>query len=183
LGGGVRRAENIKANNMDENLVTLIVAGIGLLGTIGAALIAARRQVSKEINKLSDALPSWKLLYEHDEKGIPISGTIERLIDAIGKAYPIKVKIYVAKNNFHMMDAQWVFVENNLVHASNIDQVSVSKDDSGNYVFISDPYHFYVLVSSEGHHHASRVYIDGRKGKTTDSKRRMAWFGLVPPSL
>ena len=167
---------------MDQSLVTIIVAGIGFLGTIGAALIAAKRQVSKDMNKLSDSMPSWKLLYEHDENGIPISGTIERLTDAIGKAYPIKVKIFVAKNNFHMMDAQWVFVENNLVHASNTDQVSVAKDNDGNYIFISDPYHFYVLVNSEGYHHASRVYIDGRKGNVTNSKKHMAWFGLVPPT-
>jgi hypothetical protein len=167
---------------MDPNLTTLIVAGIGFLGTIVAALIAAKRQVSKDINKLSDSMPSWKLLYEHDENGIQISGTVEGLVEATGKAYPIKVKIFRAKNHFEMMDAQWVFVENNLVHASNTDQISLQKDSSGNYVFQEDAYHYYVIVNSEGHHHASRLFIDGRKRNTSDSKRRMAWFGLVPPT-
>ncbi len=127
-------------------------------------------------------IPETELLYEHDENGNQISGTIERLIEAAGKAYPIKVKIYQAKNHFDMMDAQWVFVEKNLVHASNTDQISLSRDSSGNYVFQEDAYHYYVVVNSEGHHHASRLYIDGRKRNTTDSKRRMAWFGLVPSS-
>jgi hypothetical protein len=171
---------------MSPDVMTIIVAVIGAAGTIGAAFvgayIAARSQVAKGVKKISENLPSWELLFEHDHNGNRIDGAIERLIEAVGKAYPVKVKIYQAKNQFDMMDAQWIFVENNVVHASNTDQISCTKDSSGNYVFISDAYHYYVIVSSEGHHHASRVYIDGRQGNTTNSKRHMAWYGLVPPN-
>jgi hypothetical protein len=81
------------------------------------------------------------------------------------------------------MDAQWVFVDGNTVHATNIDQISLTKDAVGNYKYFEDAYHYYVLVNSTGFHHAARIYLDGRKGHITDSKRRIAWFGLVPPKL
>lgn len=167
----------------------VLIAIIGSAGTIFAALIAAavaiyasRRQISKDITKLSGNLPSWKLLFEHDPNGNMIAGDIKDLTEAIGKAYPIKVKIYRENNRLEMMDAQWIYVENHTVHAANTDQISTTKDEGGNYSFISDTYHYYVIVSSNGRHHATRVFIDGRKSCPTDDKRRMAWFGLVPPS-
>ena len=160
-----------------------IIAAIitAVIGPIVVGLVA-KFQVAKGIKRISGSLPSWELLYQHDENGNQISGAIDRLIEAVGKAYPVKVKIYQAKNQFDMMDCQWIFVEDNVVNASNTDQISCTRDPSGNYVFISDAYHYFVIVSSEGHHHASRVYIDGRKGSTTNSKRHMAWYCLVPPN-
>lgn len=168
---------------MSEETIRAISVAI-ISAIIGPIIVGyvAKLQVSKGIKKISNSLPSWELLYEHDENGNQINGTVQRLIEAAGKAYPIKIKIYQAKNHFDMMDAQWVFVDNNLVHASNIDQISLQKDSAGNYVFQDDAYHYYVIINSEGHHHASRLFIDGRKRNTTNSKRRMAWFGLVPPS-
>lgn len=167
---------------MNEQIASIVVAGIGFVGSIVTALIVAKFQVSKDIKKLSGNLPSWELLYEHDANGNRIGGKIEHLCEAIGKAYPIKVKIYRAENEFEMMDAQWVFVKDKLVQATNIDQISLAKDQTGNYAYISDAYHYYIIVSSKGRHHASRVYIDGRKGDATDVSRRMVWFGLVPPT-
>ena len=141
-----------------------------------------KKQVSKDINKLSDNLPSWKLLYEHDEKGNQIDGSLIELIDAIGKACPIKVKIFSKNNKFEMMKAQWVIVENNLVHASNTEQISIQKDESTKeYGFQDDAYHYYVIVNSKGNHTASRYYVDGRKGKTNSVNKHLAWFGLIPP--
>jgi len=166
---------------MDETLATIIVACIGFAGAIGAALIAAKRQVSKDMNKLSDSMPSWKLLYEHDENGVPIKGTVTELIDAAGKAYPIKVKIYQSKDRFDMMNAQWVLVNKNTVYATNTEQISLGEYPSGTFSYTDDMYHYFLLVNSEGFHQASRVYIDGRKAPKTDGKRRMAWFGLLPP--
>lgn len=160
---------------------------INSVGTLVAALIAtwvaiytARKQVSKDVKKISSELPSWKLLYEHDSDGVPITGKVDDLIEAVGKAYPIKIKIYRSSDRFEMMDAQWVFVDSKTVHASNIDQISTTKDQNGNYSFIQDAYHYYVIVSSTGRHHATRINIDGRQRNSTDDKRRMAWYGLVP---
>jgi len=178
---------------MNEQIATIVVAGIwlvgsivvagfGFVGSIVTALIAAKFQVSKDIKKLSGNLPSWELLYEHAANGNRIDGEIEHLCEAIGKAYPIKVKIYREENQFEMMDAQWVFVKDKLVHATNIDQISLIQDQAGTYTYQSDAYHYYVIVNSKGYHHASRVYIDGRKGDATADSRRMVWFGLVPPT-
>jgi len=164
----------------------IIVAITGVLGAVLAAYVgaavASKKQVDKGVKRISENLPSWELLFEHDENGNRISGNIERLIEAVGKAYPVKIKIYREKNKFEMMNAQWVFVENNLVHATNIDQISLTKDATGNYSYIEDAYHYYIIVGSEGYHHATRIYIDGRKGNITNSKRHMAWYGLIPPS-
>jgi hypothetical protein len=169
---------------MSEQTITAIV--VALIGTIiGPMLVAyatAKFQTAKSIKKISETVPSWELLFEHDENGNRIRGSIDHLIETVGNAYPIKVKIYREKNNFEMMDAQWVFVDNNLVEATNIDQISLTKDASGNYVYHDNPYHYFVVVGSEGNHHATRIYLDGKKRNTSDSKRHMAWFGLVPPS-
>jgi hypothetical protein len=163
----------------------IIVAIIGAVATIAAAyigaFIAAKRQVDKGVKKLSGNLPSWELLYEHDENGNKINGTIEHLIEAVGKAYPIKIKIYREKGKFEMTDAQWIFVEDSVVYATNVDQISLPKDAVGNYSYVEDAYHYYVIVGSEGYHHATRIFVDGRKSNTTNSKRRMTWYGLVPP--
>lgn len=169
---------------MDTGLASVLVAVITVVGVIWSAYINKKgvAKAEKSIKDVSESLSKWELLYEHDENGNQIGGVIGRLIEAVGKAYQIKIKIYQAKNRFDMMDAQWVFVENNLVHASNTDQISLIKDPSSeNYIFLPDAYHYFVVVNSEGYHHASRIFIDGRKGNSTSSKRRMAWFGLVPP--
>jgi hypothetical protein len=167
---------------MNNEIIVAIVGAIGtvLAAYIGAA-IAAKHQVDKGVKKISENLPSWELLFEHDENGNRISGNIERLIEAVGKAYPVKIRIYREKNRFEMMDAQWLLVANNIVHATNIDQISLTKDSAGNYLYQDDAYHYYVIGSSEGNHHATRIFLDGRKRSVTNSRTHMAGFGLIPP--
>jgi len=166
---------------MDNNTTALIVAIIGAAGGIIAAIIETRKKVSKDIEELSTDLPSWKLLYEHDANGNPLKGKIDDLCDAINQAYQIKVKIYRAPDHFEMMDAQWLFVDGKIVNATNIEQISLVRKPDGNYLYSKDAYHYYVIVNTNGHHHASRVFIDGRKGRVTDETRRMGWYGLIPP--
>lgn len=176
---------------MDAGIAVVIAALIATVGTIIVAYInkaeksvtKAEKSVAKaekSIKDVSGALPSWKLLYEHDEQGKIISGTVESLIEAVSKGYPIKVRIHQPSNRIHVMEAEWLFIENQIVYASNTNQVSVTKNKSGDYVYLEDSYHYYVIVGSDGHHHATRIYVDGRKHKPTDSKRHMAWIGLVP---
>ncbi len=178
---------------MDAGLATVIAATIVCVGGIVVAYInKAEKSVTKaeksvvkaekSIKEVSGNLPSWDLLFEHDDKGNPIGGNIERLIEAVDKGYPIKVRIHQTNNSTQIMDAQWVFVENKLVHATNINQISLTKNKSGNYVYQEDSYHYYVIVGSDGHHHATRIYMDGSKREPTDSRRHMAWIGLVPPT-
>ncbi len=142
----------------------------------------SKLQVAKSIKKLSENLPSWELLYEHNENGQAIFRDVSSLIDAVGKAYPIKVKISRKEGRLEMMEAQWLFVENGIVHASNVDQVSLGPDNSGNYSYFAEPYHYLVIVNSRGHHHASRFLFDGTKKSDTNSNFHMAWYGLVPPT-
>jgi hypothetical protein len=120
-------------------------------------------------------------LLEHDEQDNPISGNVESLIEAVNKGYPIKIRIHQPNNSVQVMEAQWLFVENKIVYASNTDQISLMRNESGDYVYQEDSYHYYIVVGSDGHHHAMRVYIDGRKRNPSNSKRHMAWIGLVPP--
>jgi len=178
---------------MDAGLASVIAALILTVGGIVVAYInkaeksvaKAEKSVAKaekSIKEVSGNLPSWDLLFEHDDQGNPVRGNIERLIEAVSKGYPIKVKIHQPNNTIQVMDAQWLFVENKLVYATNTNQISLTRNKSGKYVYQEDSYHYYVIVGSDGHHHATRIYMDGRKREPTDSKRHMAWIGLVPPS-
>lgn len=133
------------------------------------------------IKRIRASLQSWKLLFEHDENGGRLTGNIKRLTEAAEKAYPIKVKIYGEDGHIEMMEPQWVFVEKELVHASNVDQISMTQDKDKNYTFMDDAYHYYVVVNTRGRHHASRFFVDGRKRNATNSQRRMAWYGEIPP--
>ena len=162
---------------MDPTVATIIVAIITVIGTVSAAIITARAQVLKDIKKL----PSWQLLYENDEHGNKITGDINKLIEVIGNAYPIRVKVYKGKEEFEMFEAEWVFVQGQSVLVQNTSQISTLTD--GN--FILEPYHFAVNAKTDGSFKASRITFDGKTDKfpnnwPTQWKRRIAWFGMMP---
>lgn len=159
---------------------------IGAIASIVVAYITAQGVARKGVEKVEAKLESWKLLYEHDSDGNRIEGNIADLIKAINAAYQIKVRIQ-QKQWSEVMDAQWLFVEDNLVHASNTTQISLGPGPNGNYQFFDDPYHYFVLVNTKGNHHAKRVHIDGRLRQSTENtpnpsntKRRMAWYAMMP---
>lgn len=163
----------------------IVVAIIGVIGTIGAALVSALAAVvaaivsnrakaavseagksvvavertvakaEKNIKEISGSLPSWKVLLEHDENGNPIAGNVENLIEAAHNGYPIKVRIKRSEDRFEVMDAQWLFVDQKLVHASNTSQISITQGEAGNYVIPQNPWHYFVVVNNTGYHHAS----------------------------
>lgn len=170
-----------------NTFVAIIVAIIGVYSKRAETTIKKAEtnieRAETNIGKISDNFPSWEVLYEHDENGNRIKGSIERLKEAVQDGYPIKVKIRQPNNSTHVMDAEWLFIEDNTVHGANTSQVSLTKNTEGNYVYLEDSYHYYVTVNSMGHHHATRVYIDGRKHKPTNSKRYMTWIGLVPTKV
>ena len=146
------------------------------------SLEAALRKTEESIKEISRNLPSWQLLLEHDENGNRIDGDIQDLIKAVYEGYPIKIRIKRSENHFEVMDAQWLFVDNNLVHASNTSQISIFKDKSGNYYIPEKPYHYFVVVNNSGYHYARRVYVGGEEHKSTPGTRYMSWIGLVPPN-
>jgi hypothetical protein len=176
---------------MDEGIAVIFGALITVIGGVIITIInKAEKTVSKaeksvtkaerSIKDVSGLLPSWTLLLEHDEQGTPISGNMENLIEAVNKGFPIKVRINETNGGISVMEAEWLFVKNNVVYASNSNQISVTSNEDGDYIFQERPYHYYVLIGSNGHHHAKRVYINGRDKNPTDSKCHMAWIGLIP---
>jgi hypothetical protein len=117
-------------------------------------------------------------LFEHDEGGNQIEGSIESLIEAVVKGYPIRIRVHHSENNIQVMSASLLSVENNVVHASDIRQISKTKDKFGNYIYQDKPYHYDIITSSNGHFHAKRIFFDGKERNTTNSKRHIAWIGF-----
>jgi hypothetical protein len=120
----------------------------------------------------------WKLLYEHDENGVPLTGNVEHLIDTVSKGSPIRIRVHHPNKTFQVMDAPLLSVENGIVYASDIDQISKTRDASGNYIYQEKTYHYLVIASSNGHFHAKRIFLDGTERNITNSKRHIAWFGI-----
>ncbi|MEX2162560.1 MAG: hypothetical protein WD751_11710 [Anaerolineales bacterium] len=163
---------------MSEATIGSIIVAI-ITAVIGPILVFL--VTNNGIRRIRASLPSWKLLYENDENGNRTRGSIKRLVQAVKSAYPIKVRMVREDGHSEIMEAQWVFEENDLVHASNVDQISMKRDKDGNYSFMDDAYHYYVVINTKGMHHASRFFIGGRKRDSDTAKRRMAWYGQVPP--
>jgi uncharacterized protein DUF4062 len=162
--------KEIKTIEDFQKAKSMLKAGNGLVET-------------KESTKENSAnLTLWKLLFEHDENGIPMEGNVERLIEAVVRGYPIRIRVHHPDKVIQVMDSPLLSVENGIVHASDIDQISKTRDSSGNYIYQEKAYHYYVIASSNGNFHAKRIFFDGRERNTTNSRRHMAWIGLVPPS-
>src|SRR5689334_16190702 len=120
---------------------------IPILVVQAVTLVIARETIKSQVNK---ALPSWKKLYENDNFGNKVSGDIEKLIEAVGNGYPIRVKIIKEKDTFEIFDAEWVFVKDGNVIAQNSSQFSMGADGK----FFKEPYHFAVSAITDGRHHA-----------------------------
>ncbi|MDP1624436.1 MAG: hypothetical protein Q8L64_01575 [bacterium] len=128
-------------------------------------------------------LPSWELLFEHDDNGDPIEGSIKLLIEAVASGCPIRIRVHHQNGVIQVMDAPLLSVEKGVVHASDIDQISKTRDKSGNYVYQDKLYHYYIIANSRGDFHAKRIYLeDGKEHYTNNSKKHMAWIGLVSSS-
>lgn len=147
------------------------------------AVTVRNRQVEakKSAKKVSRNLPSWELLFEHDKNGNQIEGNINQLIEAIVKGYPIRLRVHHSEHNIQIMDVPLLSIENGVVHASDISQISKMKDKSENYIYQDKPYHYYIIANSKGHFHAKRIYLNGEEHNTSNSRRHLAWIGLVPP--
>ena len=126
----------------------------------------------------SEIIISCKILFEHDENGVPMNGNIERLIEAATNGCPIRVRVHHPDRTIQVMDAPLLSVENGVVYASDIDQISKTRDTTGNYIYQEKIYHYYVIAGSNGHFHAKRIFFDGKERNTTNSKRHMAWISL-----
>lgn len=152
--GGIRKAKNTAPSRNDE----------------------IRSKESS--NDISDSITSWKLLFEHDENGIPLNGNVDQLIEAVINGYAIRIRVHHPDGVIQVMDAPLVSVDHGVVYASDIDQISKTRDINGNYIYQEKTYHYYVIAGSNGHFHAKRIFFDGKERNTTNSKRHMAWMAL-----
>lgn len=172
---------------MDSGFADVLSAIITAIAGFIAIFITARvnkaeksvSKAEKTIEKVSRDLPSWTLLFEHDENGNPIKGSINDLIEAVEKGYPIKIRI----SKSQVFEAQWLYVENGIVYATNTNQISLTRNDKGEFVYQKKSYHYFVVVGSNGHHHATRVDLEGKMLNPTNSKVPMSWIGLIPPGI
>jgi hypothetical protein len=142
-------------------------------------------KVKNDINippekEFSGNLSSWKLLFEHDENGNRIEGDMDYLIKSVIMGYPIRLRVHHSSDNIQVMDVPLLSVENGVVYASDISQISKTRDKSGNHIYQDKLYHYYLIANSKGGFHAKRIYMNGVEHKTTNSKRHIAWFGLIP---
>lgn len=138
--------------------------------------------IKESTKEISANLTSWELLFEHDENGNRMEGNVERLTEAVMKGSPIRIRVHHPDKIIQVMDAPLLSVENRVVYASDINQISQTRDISGNYIYQEKAYHYYVIAGSNGHFHAKRIFLDGTERNTTNSKRHMAWFGLASSS-
>lgn len=165
-----------------------ITACFGVFGIFLGAYLTNRlskveqntRQTEQTIEKISDSLPSLRLLLEHDENGNPLNGNTSDLIDAVLKGYPIKIVIHHPDKVTQVINAESSYIDNGIVFASNTNEISVTKDETGDLIYQDKPYHYLLLVGINGSFHQKRVYMDGTHHKTTKIKRRMTWIGLIP---
>jgi hypothetical protein len=139
---------------------------------------SSKVQTTESTKAISERFTSCEVLFEHDENGVPMNGNVERLIEAVIKGCPIRVRVHHSDRVIQVMDAPLLSVENGVVYASDVDQISTTKDASGNYIYQEKTYHYYVIAGSNGHFHAKRIFLDGKERNTTNSKRHMAWIVL-----
>jgi hypothetical protein len=134
----------------------------------------------KSGTKAQNSAP-YELLYEHDENGKRINGDFNRLKDAVTEGCAIRIRVHHPNGTIQVMDAPLLSIENEVVHASDINQISKTRDKSGNYIYQEKSYHYLVIASSNGHFHAKRIFFNGTDRNATTSKRHIAWIGLVSP--
>lgn len=166
-------------------LVTTIInsATAILVAIIGFFAFRAQQGINrteKNIKKISGNLPSWEMLFEHDASGNRIDGSMERLIEATLKGYPIKIRIHHSGTEVEVVDAQSLSVDNGNIFASNTSLISTTRDASGDHVYQDNTYHYYIIAGSNGMLHQKRINVDGTPRNTTKISRHMAWIGLMP---
>lgn len=165
-----------------------ITACFGILGIILGAYFTARLnkveqntlKVEQSVEKISESLPSLKLLLEHNANGDRLKGNIIDLIDAVSKGYPIKIKIHHKEHEIETIDAQSLYVDNNVVFASNTSLISTTRDNEGDHIYQNNSYHYYLLVGSNGSFHQKRIYMDGTQRNTSKTKKHMSWISVLP---
>lgn len=120
--------------------------------------------------------PRWKETYYADQWGNTIHGSLHTLIKRIESGWDVKV-VYRHNNLTKSFVCESVLVKGSLVACSNTSEISLTVDESSNYQFQSDAYHYYQIINSSGIAWASRWMV-GEHRKRGDSKTQVAvkWF-------
>ena len=147
-----------------DKIISAVIAGVA---SIIVAFIASGvfsdyfvKEKAKDIKLNLDLLPSWEVLYSHSEKGIPIEGSIEKLIDAVNKGYDIKIIHRVSDSVATIVPADFVRIHDGVVSVQNVNNISWWEDkDTKELYFPEKAYNVYLLFDTKGNYRAYRTCL------------------------
>lgn len=133
--------------------------------------------------------PMWKLVYQHDLNGNPITGSVEHLVNALKRGSPIRVSWggTVAGDTSWIHFAEPVFTavmsDTAVVVQFPLSFIQTDYVDADSALLHTDPpTGWRALMSTTGDYH--QFHYDLRTGEVTrimHSRTQMSWFALVPP--
>lgn len=143
----------------------------------------------REAGPVQSGPAQWRLVYQHDENGEPIEGSVEDLIAAMKRGSPIRV----AWGGTTDEGTSWIeFAEPDFTTVMNDSAVVVQFPLSfiqTDYVDVDaallktdPPTGWRALMSTNGNYH--QFHYDLRTGEVTRIMRartQVSWFALVPP--
>ncbi|MBN1186063.1 MAG: hypothetical protein JXB49_27525 [Bacteroidales bacterium] len=120
---------------------------------------------------------SWQLVYENNNEGEVINGSVADLIEAIKKGKELRVVTYNdEKQTGYATIAENIWIKNGIVYMQNTTQISVqyNGDDLN---FQDNAFHWYIIINTNGIRNMSRWYVGEHTPRGNDSDRVAAkWF-------
>jgi hypothetical protein len=137
---------------------------------------------TEELQSSINSLPSWELLYSHNEHGRKLEGNIEKLIEAVKKGYDIKIINHHSGSIETVVPIELLQINGNVVSAQNTSHVSWWRDKNSNELYFPDkPYKVFMLFDTHGNYQAVRFDVaTGVKKEHTKEKSSFIWLGNVP---
>ncbi|MGH7588427.1 MAG: hypothetical protein ACRELU_07540 [Gemmatimonadota bacterium] len=133
--------------------------------------------------------PTWRLVYQHDQDGNPIEGSVKDLVDVMKRGSPIRVSWggTVAADTTWIEFAEPVFTtamsDTAVVVQFPLSFIQTDYVDPGEaYLQTDPPIGWRALMSTNGNYH--QFHYDLRTGGVTrvmHARTQAAWFALVPP--
>ncbi|MFN6943320.1 MAG: hypothetical protein ACK4ND_00120 [Cytophagaceae bacterium] len=118
---------------------------------------------------------NWELVFEHDQQGKPISGSIEKLAEAVRNGKEVRVMAY-NKELEYIANAEHLWIKNGIVYMQNSSHISVIFQGD-QLLFQDNAYHWYFIMNTNGERIMSRWLIGEHTPKGNNSDKTAAkWF-------
>ncbi len=114
------------------------------------------------------------MVYEHNEDGRPIQGSIQNLLAAVELGKEIRT-MTITNGITHTAPAEQVWSTNGIVYVQNTTNIS-AVFEGDQLVFVKDAYHFYYTLDTNGNRHMSRWSIGGKKANNDSDQVAIRWF-------